>query len=117
MAKKRRKRKKDTLEYMPSFLRWVADHPLLRVKDADLDTLHVDAEKVYLKGNPCPSQMAQNMLEHYRGNPAKLDRLFFNVTRYQIEHEKRQANTALDKEDAAIADLEATMKMALGDLL
>ena len=122
MAKKRRRRtRRDldpaTLEFMPDHLRWVACHPLIGVTKDKMTKEQEVVDAKYNKDNPCPHQLSQNMFDHYRGSPSKLDRLFFNVARYWSEHAKKKANAASEQEDVAIADLEATMAQALGATL
>jgi len=106
MAKRRKKQAE--LGFMPEWIRWAADYPFLHVLPKEMTKEELEEETVYLKRNPCPNQLAMNMLLQYRGNPDRIERLITRVnTRYdksmQKDHDDR-----IKQEEVEIASLEAT---------
>ena len=116
MAKRRRKLTEDDLEFLPPFLKWVAKHPLLYIKEEDMSVKWRKLEKEYLVEFPCPNQMARHMLTQYRGNPDRLEKLYFRVCSLYAQSQTRKNTEKSKEEDAAIADLEAAKAAALGAL-
>jgi len=128
MGKKKVSRKKlkpinDDRDFLPPFIAWLVDHPLLLLSEEALDDDEMPTRrrnalikegKAYEEANPCPSQFARNLFGHYRGQGSKLDKLFFNTSRHYSDHIRKKAKKIEEEEDEAIADLEKTMLAALG---
>jgi hypothetical protein len=114
MAKKRQTA--DELAFMPRWLRWVSDHPLLHVAAEDMGAKERKIEREYLEEHPCPSQFSQNLFNQYRGSTVRLEKLFLRVSNHWAASARKKANELASEEDVAIADLEVAKAAALGTI-
>ena len=114
MAKKRRT--EDELAFMPGWLRWTADNPLLHVKLEDMGPKERKIERDYIAKHPCPSQFSQNLFNQYRGSTQRLEKLFLRVSNHWAASARKKANEIASEEDVAIADLEVAKAAALGTI-
>ena len=108
MAKKKRAKKPAAHDFMPDWLSWAADHPLLNITEGE----ETD-EELAIPYRKAPSQLAQNTFEHYRGDPALVERLLFRVAKYHADHIKKRDASVATEEDEDIASLEEVMKAAM----
>ena len=111
---KRRPKKKSELDFMPDWMRWVADYPFLHVLPKEMTDREEGQEADHLKKYACPSQMAANMLKQYRGQPERIERLFTRVTARYDKSNKKELDALAKQEEADIASLEATWAAILG---
>ena len=114
MAKRKRKLTEDELACLPPSVRWVGEHPLLYVKEEDMNAKWRKTERDYLAKHPCPHHLAQNMFTQYRANPARLEKLYWRIFKRYSEFQAKEEKQNKTEEDAAIADLEVAMAAALG---
>ena len=110
----KKKRTEDELAFMPRWMRWVGEHPLLGVKVADTEAKERKWERDYLADHPCPGRFAQNLLNHCRRSPTQTDKYLQRVINQWGLSARKKRDEIASEEDVAIADLEVAMAAALG---
>ena len=76
------------MEFLPDFMRWVAEHPgLAYSKNEETEQIRFQT-KQYEKSFPCPNQRARTMFITYRGDKTRLREFFREYVRRHFEEMK-----------------------------
>lgn len=97
--------KKDPYKFLPPYLKWCAENPVIRIPHDEMTTKDRRLEKEYIVKAGEPDQICVNYYESIKGDQDAILKMVENVSKKHSEHLRKNSADERGEDGKKIADI------------